>query len=296
MATRELNVLIDGERLEHNMSPTYLGLPLDRTLSFKLALEQRGEKLKVRNNLVQKLVGSDWGANGNVLRTSVLALVYSAAEYASPVWYACHHTDRIDVQLNVAMRTITGAVNSTPVPWLHVLSNIEPPQIRRKLAAHKEWKKCLDENRLYELPIKYDLLNPPPSRLVSRSPIWNDTEIQHPNFSVQEQWINYWNESPSFTNKHLIQEPHRKLEGFSLPRREWKMLNRFRSGHGCSGDQMYKWRFRDSPYCDCGVSVIQTMEHILNECPMRKFNGNIQTLHNATTEAISWLRDLDIEI
>ena len=74
------------------------------------------------------------------------------------------------------------------------------------------------------------------------------------------------------------------------------MLNRFRSGHGCSGDQMYKWLFRDSPNCDCGSDIIQTMEHILNECPLRKFNGDLQILHQATTEATNWLHDLDIEI
>ena len=74
------------------------------------------------------------------------------------------------------------------------------------------------------------------------------------------------------------------------------MLNRFRSGHGCSGDQMYKWKFRDSPNCDCGSDIIQTMEHILNECPLRKFNGDLQILHQATTEATNWLHDLDIDI
>lgn len=279
MATQQLNVYLDGERLEHNISPKYLGLPLDRSLTFKLAMEQRAEKLKVRNNLIQKLAGSNWGANGTVLRTAVLALVFSAAEYASPVWYACSHTEKIDVQLNVAMRAITGAVESTPVPWLHVLSNIEPPRIRRKMAAHKEWTKCLDECRTYELPIKNILLNPPPTRL-----------------HVHEQWKEYWNGSPEFSNKHLIEEPHHKLEGFNLPRREWRMLNRFRSGHGCSGDQMHRWRFRDSPYCDCGNSVVQSMEHILNECPTRKFNGDINSLHSANTEAVSWLSNLDIEI
>lgn len=296
MATRQLNVYLDGERLEHNVSPKYLGLPLDRSLSFKLAMEQRAEKLKVRNNLIQKLAGSNWGSSGNVLRTAVLTLVFSAAEYASPVWYGCNHTDKVDVQLNVAMRVITGAVDSTPVPWLHVLSNIEPPQVRRKLAAHKEWEKCLDESRTYELPIKNFLLNPPPPRLSSRSPIWKDTEIQDPNFNAHEQWKNYWNGSPDFSNKHLIEEPHRKLEGFNLPRREWRMLNRFRSGHGCSGEQMHRWQFRDSPYCDCGNNVVQSMEHILNECRSRKFNGNINTLHSANAGAISWLSGLDIEI
>jgi len=33
-----------------------------------------------RNNLQSKLIGSSWGANVDTLRTSALALCYSAAE------------------------------------------------------------------------------------------------------------------------------------------------------------------------------------------------------------------------
>lgn len=207
-ATRQLNVFLDGVRLEYNTTSIYLGLPLDRSLTFKPALEQRAQKLKARNNLIQKLTGTDWGANGNVTRTAAISLVYSTAEYGAPVWYRSSHADKVDVQLNVAMRNITGAVDSTPLPWLHVLSNIEPPQLRRKLAAHNLWKKCFDETRTYALPIRSELENPPPPRLVSRSPIWGDTEIQSSTFDIKEKWMDFWNEYPGFTNKQLVEFPH----------------------------------------------------------------------------------------
>ena len=45
-------------------------------------------KLKNRNNLLMKLAGSTWGASANTLRSSALALCYSAAEYCAPVWSA----------------------------------------------------------------------------------------------------------------------------------------------------------------------------------------------------------------
>lgn len=245
--------------------------------------------------MIQKLTGTDWGANGNVVRTAVLSLVYPSAEYGAPVWYRSSHTDKVDVQLNTAMRTITGTVDSTPLPWLHVASNIAPPNLRRKLAAHNQWRKCFDNSRTYDLPIKHELEDPPPPRLVSRLPIWSDTEIQRP-FDINEKWKEYWSESTDFSNKFLIENPHEKLAGFDLPRREWKMLNRFRSGHGCCGEQMHKWNFRDSPNCDCNVDVIQSMNHILNDCPMRKFNGDIVRLNEAGSEAIEWLHNLDINI
>ncbi|KAG4076526.1 hypothetical protein HA402_011342 [Bradysia odoriphaga] len=52
------------------------------------------------------------------------------------------------------------------------------PTVRRKIYAQREWIKCIDDSRGYELPIKNDLANPPPSRLSSRSSIWTDSDIR----------------------------------------------------------------------------------------------------------------------
>ena len=84
-----------------------------------------------------KLAGYTWGASVNTLRSSALALCYSAAEYCAPVWSRSAHTSRVDVQLNSAMRRISGTLRSTPLPSLPVLSNIEPPALRRKAATDK---------------------------------------------------------------------------------------------------------------------------------------------------------------
>jgi len=73
-------------------------------------------KLKNRNNLLMKLAGSTWGASANALRSSALALCYSAAEYCAPVWSRSAHTSRVDVQLNSTMRLISGTLRSTPLP------------------------------------------------------------------------------------------------------------------------------------------------------------------------------------
>lgn len=152
-----------------------MGLPLDRSLTFKPALEQKAKKFCARNNLIRKLVGTNWGANGNVLRTSVLSLVYSTAEYAAPVWYKSAHTNKVDVELNIAMRTITGAVDSTPLPWLHVNSNIAPPHLRRNLAAHNQWQKCFDNsrssNKNLSIPHHHDLCHDRPFGVTLKSKV-----------------------------------------------------------------------------------------------------------------------------
>ena len=69
--------------------------------------------------------------NNNVLRTAALSLVYSTAEYCAPIWMNSVHSKKVDIELNKTMRIISGTVKSTPLPWLLVLSNIAPPELRR---------------------------------------------------------------------------------------------------------------------------------------------------------------------
>jgi len=98
--TRELSVYLDAQRLQHECHPTYLGVTLDHTQSYRVHLTKTAGKLKNRNNLLMKLAGSTWGASVNTLRSSALALCYLAAEYCAPVWSRSAHTIQVDVQLN----------------------------------------------------------------------------------------------------------------------------------------------------------------------------------------------------
>jgi len=132
-ATRKLSVYLDGQRLWHECHPTYFGVTLDCMLFYREHLTKTAGKLKNRDNLLMKLASSTWGAN--TLQSSALALCYSAAEYCIPVWSRSAHTSLVDVQLNSTMRLISGILCSTPLTWLPVLSNIEPPALRRKAAT-----------------------------------------------------------------------------------------------------------------------------------------------------------------
>jgi len=142
----------------------FLEHSVDRTLSYGEHLTKTAGKLKNRNNLLMKLAGSTWGASANTLRSPALALCYSAAEYCAPVWSRYAHTSRVDVQLN-STNLISGTLHSTPLPWLPVLSNIEPPALRRKAATDKLVEKIVKHD---SWPTQPDILNPPLLRLTSR--------------------------------------------------------------------------------------------------------------------------------
>ena len=76
-------------------------------------------------------MGSGWGAGAKTLRIATLSLVYSAAEYCAPVWCRSAHTRIIDSVLNDALRIVTGCLRPTPTDHLHVLSGIQPAELRR---------------------------------------------------------------------------------------------------------------------------------------------------------------------
>ena len=168
-----------------------------------------------------KLAGSTWGASANTLRPSALALCYSAAEYCAPVWSRSAHTSRVDVQLNSTMRLISGILRSTPLPWLPVLSNIEPPTLRRKAATDKLVEKIVKHD---SWPIQSDILNPPLLRLTSRKPLALDLQPVDIKSRLRHNW-----KSAQVVNSHLMCDPTIRQPGFNLPRKQWSLMNRFRT-------------------------------------------------------------------
>ena len=130
-AKRELKVYNNGRLLPFCPIPTYLGVKLDRSLTFRDHLVALRKKLSSRVTLLRRLVGSGWGAGAKTLRIATLSLVYSTAEYCAPVWCRSAHTRLIDSVLNDALRIVTGWLRPTPTDHLPVLSGIQPAELRR---------------------------------------------------------------------------------------------------------------------------------------------------------------------
>ena len=134
-ADKQLNITWNGQVLENDHFPKYLGVTLDRTLSFAKHAQNVKAKVAARNKILGKLVNSTWGADPKTLRTTALALSYSTAEYASLVWARSCHAKKIDPELNNACRIVTGQLRPTPLPLLYRTAGIAPPQTRREMQA-----------------------------------------------------------------------------------------------------------------------------------------------------------------
>lgn len=291
-ANKELRVKFDGKFLKHTFEPTYLGIKLDRSLTYKKHAEKLEPKLSARINLLRKLAGTTWGATGSCLRMSALALVYSTAEYCCSSWLNSVHVKKIDVLLNETMRLVTGTVASTPIEWLPALSNIAPPAIRRQTALVREYRKVTNNP---DIPLYDDILDPPVPRLVSRKPpVVYAKRLIESDFDTQTAWRDSWTNfgvlSPLFTfDSHTSScSPE-----FELPRKAWKNLNRLRTGHGRCNDLMFRWNYIDDPACPCGYPR-QTTDHILNDCPDLAYDGQIQEIIDLEPSAIQWLTRLEL--
>ena len=123
-------------------------------------------KVATRNNLLKKLANSKWGTNARTIRTTALALCYSTAEYAAPVWAKSSHENKLNPALNQACRSITGCLKLTNVEDLYLIAGISPPDIRREVCARVERTKQTKDER-------HSLFGhaPAPAHLKSRHPI-----------------------------------------------------------------------------------------------------------------------------
>jgi len=119
-------------------------------------------------------------------------------------------------------------------------------------------------------------------RLASRRPIWLDLT----SFDTIMQWREDWS-SASVVNHTIVAETNIPRPGFDLPRHTWFLVNRLPTGQGTCRANLHKWGLARSASCDCGQR--QTMNHIVDTCPLTKFEGGLKLLHQADDDAVIWL-------
>ena len=302
-AKRELKVYNNGGLLPFCPTPTYLGVKLDRSLTFRHHLVALRKKLSSRVTLLRRLVGSGWGAGDKTLRIATLSLVYSTAEYCAPVWCRSAHTRLIDSVLNDALRMITGCLRPTPTDHLPVLSGIQPAELRRMGAtlslAHRG---SLDPDH-----ILYGILSGSSDtrqvRLRSRRPFVPGTRNLLDNLArlgiraskwTNHEWKTEYCENAS-SLRAFVPQTGARLVGMGLPRAAWVKLNRLRTGVGRFHSSMHKWGLAPSPNCECGASE-QTADHALTACPIHRAPHGARGLTVLDDETRCWLNDITASI
>ena len=89
-------------------------------------------------------------------------------------------------------------------------------------------------------------------------------------------------------NHTIVTDPTIWEPGFSLPPHTWSLMNRFRTGQGPCHANLHKWGLAQSPSCDCGQR--QTMNPIVDTCPLTEFEGRLNLLHEVVDDTVIWLQ------
>ena len=256
-ADRTLNVTWNGTKLDHTHSPVYLGITLDRSLTYRNHCLKTRAKLSSRNNLTRKLHGTNCGACPHTMRTTATALCLSVAEYCCPVWALSTLRMLVDITLNERWRLIRGCIRPTATPDLYVLSGIAPPEIRRSTAstartsAPKNWQTS-DTASITTSPwrVTYTL---------------ETVAFQPPCLSFIAKWQEQWGQTDSNLKRYNIPPNELLPSGHTLPWRAWRTSNRVRSGQAAIPAAKHLWGYRVSKNCMCGAATCD-LNHIMTSC------------------------------
>ena len=302
-AKRELKVYNNGRLLPFSPIPTYLGVKLDRSLTFRHHLVALYKKLSSRVTLLRRLVGSGWDTGAKTLRIAALSLVYSTSEYCASVRCRSAHTRLIDSVLNYALCIVTGCLRPTPTDHLPILSGIQPAELRRMGATLSlAYRGSLDPDH-----ILYGLLSGSSDtrqvRLRSKRPFNSAARNLSDNLASlgirASEWTNNkWNaencENASRLCAFVLRTGGRPV-GMDLPRAACVKLNRLRTGVGRFHLSKHKWGLTPSPNCECGTSE-QTADHVLTACPIHRAPHGARGLTVLDDETRCWLNHITASI
>ena len=239
-AKRELKVYNNGRLLPFCPTPTYLGVKLDRSLTFRHHLVALRKKLSSRVTLLRRLVGTRWGAGAKTLRIATLSVIYSTAEYCAPVRCRSAYTLLIDSVLNDALRMVTGCLRPTPMDHLPVLSGNQPAELSQIGATLSlGYRGSLDPDQILHglLSGSSDTRQ---ARLSSRRPFEAGARNLLNNLARlvirASEWTNHKCETEYCENasrlRAFVPETGARPVGMGLPRAAWVKLNRLRTGVG----------------------------------------------------------------
>ena len=142
---------------------TFLGVKFDTRLSWKPHTEDMEIKGMKKLAVLKKLSGTHWDAKSRILKTVYMGAVRPSLEYGASAWAtaAKTHTNTLDKVQNIRLRTILGAMKTTPIAEMEKTAGVEPLESRRqaKLLIHAEKMKRMPDHTLHQ---KFKDPPPPP--------------------------------------------------------------------------------------------------------------------------------------
>lgn len=143
-----IKLTINNQRIPQEDTPTYLGVKLDKRLTWSPHIQEMGRRATRRLSLMKKLAGTKWGASSNILRQVYTGNVRPVLEYGSAAWAtaAKSNSSRLTKIQNAGMRLITGGLKTTPINALESTTGLPSLDTRR------EEKVLIQHEKLQRIP------------------------------------------------------------------------------------------------------------------------------------------------
>ena len=120
-------VTLGNETLGFNATPSFLGVKLDRSLSFVPHTEKVAATVVNRCRLLGALAGRSWGQARAPMSRTCRALVRSVMDYCGAAWQpwlSNTSIEKLERAQNRSLRVVTGQLASTPVECLRLEAGV----------------------------------------------------------------------------------------------------------------------------------------------------------------------------
>ena len=153
------NVDALGKEVPYNPNPKFLGVYLDRTLSFAGHVKYVTDKARSRNRMLASLSTKKWGWKKKSMKRVFTTMQRSVMDYAAAAWQpwlSNTQFQKLETAQNSALRIISGQYNSTPVEALRLETGINSYATTSKRHTANAYEKA---RRLEKNHPRYEALN-----------------------------------------------------------------------------------------------------------------------------------------
>lgn len=131
---KDISLTINNAIITPSQSTKYLGIVVDKYLSFKEHVNQLCEKVSKFNIILQRLVKPTWGLNPQIVRTFYLSVIEPIMLYGSSIWSKVINTKAYQNKLLRIQRkyllSATKAFHTTSNTALQIIANIPPINLK----------------------------------------------------------------------------------------------------------------------------------------------------------------------
>ena len=200
---QKASLTLNGVNLKEDPTPTYLGVTLDKRLTWKAQVQKSQTKAKLRLALMKKICGTGWGADQKVLKKLYVGNIRPVLEYgmAASSTAAKSNFAKLTRIQNQAMRMMTCAMRTTPITSLETTTGLQPLKDKRE---EKVLSQAAKFKRLEDHPMNQRMRQPTKMRLKKRTSfIRKSRDLQSKYQNLTPKHISQTCELPPWNRSYL---------------------------------------------------------------------------------------------